>query len=86
MRNANMKEHNNENNLSQFLKFLTIDEPRFRKAVLYLPLVAAICGFVLNWLVLDKTFSESLFVSAFIFLLICFIGLIYEAIKRRNLS
>lgn len=80
-----MKERKNENHLAQFFKFLTTDDLRFRKAVLYSPFVTAICSFVLNWLVFDKSFSESLFASAFIFLLICFIGLVSEATRRRNL-
>jgi uncharacterized membrane protein len=80
-----MKEHKKENNLAQFFKFLTTDDLRFRKAVLYSPFITAIFSFFLNWLVFDKSLSESLFASAFIFLLICFIGLVYEATKRRNL-
>jgi hypothetical protein len=80
-----MKEYKSESNLAQFFKFLTTDDRRFRKAVFYSPFVTATCSFILNWLVLDKNFSESLFASAFIFLLVCFIGLVYEVIKRKNL-
>jgi uncharacterized membrane protein YfcA len=62
-----------------------LNDLRFRKAVFYLPLAAACGSFVLNWLFLAHSLSESFFTSAFVFLLICFIGLVYEAVKRRNL-
>jgi hypothetical protein len=80
-----MKGDKNASSLAQFFKFLTTDDLRFRKAVLWSPFVTAVCAFILNWLVLDKSFSESSFASAFVFLIICFIGLVYEVTRRRNL-
>jgi hypothetical protein len=80
-----MKERKNENSLGHFFKFLMTDDLRFRRAVFRLPLSTAIGSFALNWLILGKGLKESLGISAFIFLLLCFTGLVYEAAKRRNL-
>jgi hypothetical protein len=61
------------------------DGERFRYVVLYLPLGTFVGSFILHWLVLKKSLSESLIAAAFVFLLVCFIGLVSEAVKRWNL-
>lgn len=70
---------------AEFLKAMTTNDYVFRKAVFYLPLVTAACTFILNWLFLDKSISSSLAVTAFVFLLYFCIGLVYQAMRRRNL-
>jgi hypothetical protein len=75
--------HNKENTLARFLRFLTTDDLYFRKAVFRSPLVAAICTFILNWLIFSRSSAESLLYSAFVFLLACFVGLIWEMFSRR---
>jgi hypothetical protein len=80
-----MKDIKNENGLIRFLKFFMTDSPRFRIAVFHFPLITGVGSFILNWLILDKGFSYSLTGEAFVFLLVCFIGIVGEIFRRRNL-
>lgn len=68
----------------RFLSFLMTNEPQFRVSVLYYPLLLAAGSFA--WLLLkSRSFSEALLFSAVMFLLSCFIGLTWQALRRRNL-
>jgi RHS repeat-associated protein len=69
-----------------YLAFLTTDDSRFRVSVLYCPLLVAAGGFLVWWLVRNRNITESLLFSASVFLLACFIGLIGQALGRRNLQ
>lgn len=71
--------------LMQFLEYLTTDDSRFRIAVLFYPLLLAIGSFILWWLLKGRNSRESLLFSAFIFLLSCFIGIVSQAVRRKNL-
>ena len=73
-----------ENKFSQFLAFLTNNDRLFRKAVFFSPLITSILGFILS-ILRGKGLSESLFTAAFLFLLTCFIGIVYQIMSRRNL-
>ena len=80
-----MKGHKLTDGLSEVIKFLMTNEPRFRYAVFYLPLASAIGAFILHWLVFDRTLSQSLYASIFMFFLYQLFGLGYEAKKRGKL-
>lgn len=71
--------------LAQFLAFLATSDRRFRIPVLYYPLCSAAGGFLLWWLVKGRSLSESLLFGSSMFLLGCFVGLIDQAVRRRNL-
>jgi len=81
-----MKEYKDKKTSAQFFKSSATDGTRLRNAVLYSPFVTAIGSFILNWLVLNKNLSASLIAAAFVFLLVCFIGLGYEAVRHWNES
>lgn len=68
-----------ENKISQFLSSLMTY--RFRHMVFISPLLAGTIGFLFP-LLRGKGFSESLWNAAFLFLLICFIGIVYEVMMR----
>lgn len=70
------------NKLTKFYEFLLTDDRDFRQGVFHIPLTVAIGMFLLQWLVRDRSIKESLFASAFIFLLVCFIGLVSRAFER----
>lgn len=74
-----------ESKVIRFVEFLMTDDLFFRLAIFYLPLIIAIGTFFLQWLVRGKSVTESIFSSAFIFLIVCFIGVVGEAVKRGNL-
>jgi hypothetical protein len=72
-----------ENKLLQFIAFLTTSDFSFRVYVFYYPLFLATLSFPLWWL-RRRDVSESLLFSASMFLLACFVGLMYQALRRRN--
>jgi len=72
-------------NSSGFLEFLMTDNKAFLLAVLYLPLGSSVGMFFLRWLIRGESVSSSLAAAAFIFLLACFIGIVGEIFKRKNL-
>jgi hypothetical protein len=74
-----------ETKFAQFFKTIVTSDRVFLKAVFYLPLATAICTFVFNWVALGKSISSSFSVMAFVFMLWCFIGVVYVAISRKNI-
>jgi len=70
---------------SRFLDFLNTRDRVFRTLTLYLPLGASAGLFVLNWLIRGKGAAESLTDSALLFLIVCFIGLVEEAVRQSRL-
>lgn len=68
-----------------FITFLTADDRTLRRRVLDTPLATAVCAFILNCLIRRKSITESLLYFAGVFLLVCFIGLVTEIVKRRGL-
>ena len=64
--------------------FASVNRRRFRYAVFVSPLLTATLGFLFS-LVQGKGLSESLFFAAFLFLLMCVIGLVYYLARYRNL-
>lgn len=71
-----------KNKIAQFVAFLAADERALRRAILYTPLTVAVCAFILNTLIRRKSITESLLYFAGVFLLVCFIGLVAEILKR----
>jgi hypothetical protein len=74
-----------DRNFGQFLEFLMSNDSSFRISVLFYPLLLAIGSFILGWLLRGKSLLDSLFFSGLIFLLACFVGIIYQAVRRKNL-
>jgi hypothetical protein len=73
-----------ENKRAGFFDFLTTKDPHLRVAAFYLPLAIASGTFVLNWLVREQGLSESLFASALMFLIVCFIGVVSELVRHKG--
>ncbi len=69
---------------ARFFEFLATNDPYFRIAVFYYPLLVAGSSFVLWWLLKGGILSQTLLFSAFMFLLTCFVGLVHQAIRRKN--
>jgi len=67
-----------------FLVFLMTNDIDFRVSVFYYPLLAAAAGF-LWWLLRGRGLSEVLLFSAAMFLFTCFVGLVYQAMRRGKL-
>jgi len=71
--------------LTQFLKFLSTNDRNFHVVVVYVPLIIAASGLI--WYLLKgKNFTESFSFAGLIFLLGCFVGIVSESIKRRNVK
>lgn len=72
-----------ENKVSHFFASVMNDD-RLRYSFIIGPLLTATFGFLFS-LLRGRGFSESLFNAAFLCLLVCFIGVVYHLVRRRNL-
>lgn len=70
--------------MARLFKHIMTNNRAFLKAVVYSPSAAAACAFVLYWLVLGKDIASSLKVTAFVFILLLFIGVVYLVMERRK--
>lgn len=68
--------------LTRLFKHGAVNDRVFVWAVVYSPSAAAACAFVFHWLVLGKDIASSLKVTAFVFILLLFIGVVYLVMKR----
>jgi hypothetical protein len=71
--------------LIRFLVFLTTNDSRFRIAVFYFPVIVALVGFPIWWLLRGRSVTASLKFAAGLFLLAFFVGLLERAVSRSNL-
>jgi hypothetical protein len=68
-----------------FLDFLNLRDRLFRLAVLYLPTGTAGFSLLFNLLIRGKGAREALYEAAFVFLIVCFIGMMDQAFRHARM-